>query len=341
MENNTNIFLRIFHPAAKSAWGVLSLVVLTLVGSFFIGRYPKPYVTPISDLLENPLAKEILLNIRMPRILTAFLLGMVLSASGTVFQLVFRNPLVDSKFIGVSGGAAFGASLAIVCLGGHPATVQLSASFFAFFGLAASYSIAHRVRMGDWMLRLILSGIAVSAIYGALTGALKYLADPLRELPEITFWLLGGIWGITWPDALQVLVVSVPCLVIIYMMRWRLNLLSMQDDTAFSLAPSLNKERLVLILAAVVSTAAVVSKSGQIAWVGLIVPHIVRRIVGSDAQKTLPLAMLLGGFFVLICDNIARTLFTGEIPLGMLTSFFGATIFIGLLMTNRLNIKQK
>lgn len=341
MGNNTNIAPKFRPPDSRWLWGSILLVTISLIVSFFLGRYPKPYFTTIIDLFENPLAQEILLNIRIPRILTAFLLGMVLSASGTVFQMVFRNPLVDSKFLGVTGGAAFGASLAIVCLGSHPATVQISASFFACFGLAASYFIAHRVRLGDWMLRLILSGIAVSAIYGALTGALKYLADPMRELPEITFWLLGGIWGVTWPDALQVLVISVPCLVVIYMMRWRLNLLSMQDDTAFSLASSPNKERLVLILAAVVATAAVVSKSGQIAWVGLIVPHIARRIVGSDAQKTLPLAMLLGGLFVLGCDNISRTLFTSEIPLGMLTSFFGAAIFIGLLMTNRLNLKQK
>jgi iron complex transport system permease protein len=191
------------------------------------------------------------------------------------------------------------------------------------------------------VLRLVLAGIAVSAIYASGSGVLKYLADPLQELPEITFWLLGGLWGITWWDTLQVLIIAIPCLVVIHMMRWRLNLLSMPDDTAFSLISAPDKERLVLLLAAVIATAAVVSKAGQIGWVGLIVPHMARRLVGSDAQRMLPWTMLLGGLFVLLCDNLSRTLLTGEVPLGIVTSFFGASIFIALLTTNRLQLRRK
>ena len=186
----------------------------------------------------------------------------------------------------------------------------------------------------------MLSGIAVSAIYSAGTGVLKYMADPLKQLPDITFWLLGGLWGITWPDIVQILPVVVVSMVIIYLMRWRLNLLSMRDETAFSLGVTAGRERLVLLVAAVAATAAVVSKAGLVGWVGLIMPHIARRLVGSDAQRTLPAAMILGGLFVLLGDDLARTVLSGEIPLGIITSFFGAAIFVGLLMRGKLRSRR-
>lgn len=312
---------------------VWSLVILALVLSFLMGRYPAPYFTNPADLSGDGLLWRVLVNLRLPRLLSAFLLGMVLSASGMVFQMIFRNPLVDSGFLGVSSGAAFGASLAIVSLGGAVHVVQGSAAFFACLGLGASYFIARRIRFGGWVLRLVLSGIAVSAIYTSGTGALKYLADPIRQLPDITFWMLGGLWGITWVDMLHMLPVVVPSIILIYCMRWRLNLLSMRDETAFSLTARPGQERLILLLAAVVSTAVVVAKAGQISWVGLIVPHVSRRLFGSDAQLALPGALLIGGFFVLLCDDVARTVLTGEIPLGILTSFIGAALFLGLLMS--------
>ncbi|MBW2605265.1 MAG: iron ABC transporter permease [Deltaproteobacteria bacterium] len=318
--------------------GILSLLVLVV--SFFFGRYPHPYFTSLADFQSDEMVLKVVMGIRIPRVLMAFMLGMVLSASGTVFQMVFRNPLVDAGFLGVSSGAAFGASLAIVFMGGAVYAVQISAGTFAFAGLVASYGIAHRIKFGDWVLRLVLAGIAISAIYTAGSGVLKYLADPLRELPEMTFWMLGGLWGMTWPDAVHIIIVAMPCLAVIWLMRWRLNLLSMGDETAFSLIAAPGLERGVVLFAAVISTAAVVSKAGQIGWVGLIMPHIARRIVGSDAQKTLPCAMLIGGFFVLVCDNISRSVFSGEIPLGILTSMIGAGVFIGLMMSPRLTVKK-
>jgi iron complex transport system permease protein len=262
----------------------------------------------------------------------AMLVGMVLSASGTVFQMVFRNPLVDSGFLGVSAGASFGASLAIVLLGGQAWTVQSCAAFFGLLGLACSYLLGRRIRFGDWVLRLLLSGIAVSAIYTSGTGLLKYIADPLKELPDVTFWLLGGLWGLTWRDLLQVLPAAIICLIILYLLRWRLNLLSMSDETAFSLGIAAGRERLLLLLAAVVSTTAMVSKAGLIAWVGLIVPHLARRWLGSDAQRSLPGSMIIGGLFVLVCDDVARTMLPGEIPLGILSSSVGAAIFIAIML---------
>jgi iron complex transport system permease protein len=163
----------------------------------------------------------------------------------------------------------------------------------------------------------------------------------LRELPELTFWLLGGLWGITWTDTLQTLVVCIPCLIVIWLFRWRLNLLSMQDETIFSLVADASKERIVLLLTAVIATSAVVCKAGQVGWVGLIIPHIARRLVGSDAQKALPCSLVLGGIFLLLCDNASRTLLSGEIPLGILTSFIGAGLFLILLVTRPMLLGRK
>jgi iron complex transport system permease protein len=200
--------------------------------------------------------------------------------------------------------------------------------------------MARRLRFGDWVLRLVMAGIGVSAFYASGTGVVKYLADPLKQLPDITFWLLGGLWAITWQDVLHILPVVVPSLIVLYLMRWRLNLLSMRDETAFSLGAVPGRERLLMLVAAVAATAAVVSKAGQIGWVGLIVPHIARRGVGADAQRSLPGAMLIGGLFVLLCDDLARTVLTGEIPLGILTSLIGALVFFSLLLRNELEVKR-
>ena len=327
------------YARQRLAW-LVGLVVLGFAFSLFLGRYPGPYLTTPADLRDNTLAQRLVLNLRLPRILAAVLVGMVLSASGSVFQMVFRNPLVDAGFLGVSAGASFGASLAIVVLGGRAWVVQGCAAFFGLLGLAASYLLGQRIRFGDWVLRLVLAGIAVSALYSSGAGVLKYMADPLRHLPDITFWLLGGLWGITWPDLLQILPVTIPCLVILYLLRWRLNLLSMRDETAFSLGVAAGRERLVLLLCAVISTTAVVSKAGLIGWVGLIMPHLARRWLGSDAQRALPGAMLVGGLFVLLCDDVARTLLSGEIPLGILTSFVGAGVFLVMMLRREWPVRR-
>jgi iron complex transport system permease protein len=325
--------------ASARLWWIFGLMSAVLAASVLMGRYPGPYLTPLGSLAHDDLARSVVLNLRLPRILAALMLGATLGASGAVLQMVFRNPLVDSGFLGVSPGAAFGASLAIVFLGGAPPVVQVCAAAFAFLGLAASYLLAQRIHLGDWVLRLVLAGIIVSATYSSATGVVKYLADPLRQLPDITFWLLGGLWATTWPDVLHMLPVVVPCLIVLYLMRWRLNLLSLRDETAFSLGAALGRERLIVLVAAVAATAVVVSKAGQVGWVGLIVPHIARRLVGSDAQRALPASMLLGTVFVLVCDNVARTVLSGEIPLGLLTSFAGAAVFAVTLLRRQVRLR--
>jgi iron complex transport system permease protein len=308
------------------------LLILAFVLSLFLGRYPGPFFTSPSTLRDDPLAHRLVLNLRLPRVIMAVLIGMAMSASGNVFQMVFRNPLVDSGFLGVSAGASFGASLAIVILGGQAWKVQSCAALFGLLGLAGSYIFGQRIRFGDWVLRLVLAGIAVTAVYTSGIGTLKYMADPLKQLPDITFWLLGGLWSVTWVDLLHVLPISIFCLLILHLLRWRLNLLSMRDEIAFSLGVAAGRERLILLLAAVIPTTAVVSKAGLIGWVGLIVPHLARRWLSSDGQHALPGSMLIGGLFVLICDDVARTLLPGEIPLGILTSSIGAAIFVAIML---------
>jgi iron complex transport system permease protein len=161
---------------------------------------------------------------------------------------------------------------------------------------------------------------------------MKYVADPQKQLPDITYWMLGGLWGITGRDVLEMLPVTLLGLAYMMAVRWRLNLLAMKDETAFSMGASPGKERLIVLMAAVAVTAVGVAKAGQIAWVGLIVPHICRRFIGSEMRMLLPASVLLGGIFVLVCDDVARTFLSGEIPLGILTSLLGTTLFLALLL---------
>lgn len=290
-------------------------------------------------LLEDDLALRLVTSLRLPRLLTAMLLGMTLSATGAVLQMMFRNPLVEPGFLGVTQGAAFGAAFSILWLSHHPLILELTATFFGMVGLLGSYVLSRRLRFGGWVLRLVLSGVAVSALFSAGVGVLKYLADPLTELPELTFWLLGGLWSVTWRDFWYVSPVAVAGLAILTLMRWRVNLLSMRDETAFSLGAAANRERLILLFAGVTATAAMTSISGIVSWVGLIIPHISRRLFGASAHRSIPASMLLGGIFTVVSDDVARTLLPGEIPLGILTSAIGALSFIYLMVSMDLKVR--
>ncbi len=317
--------------------GALALVFAL---SLLLGRYPAPGLIDPAQLAQDDLAWRLVFNLRLPRMISAVLLGMTLGAAGMVFQLLFGNPLVEPGFLGVSQGAAFGAAFAIVLLGNAAALIQSSAVLAALAGLGLSYALARRLRFGGWTLRLVLSGIAVSALFSAGVGLLKYLADPLTQLPEITFWLLGGLASITWDKLLSVLPAALIGLVVMALFRWRLNLLALNEQTAFSLGASPSRERLMLIVAAVLPTAVLISISGMVGWVGLIVPHIARRLFQTDARYSLPGAMLLGGLFTLLCDNMARALLAGEIPLGILTALLGALIFLALMTRPQTRFKS-
>jgi iron complex transport system permease protein len=319
--------------------GLLVLVALTMLLALFIGRYPRPIWMPPDLLWDDQMAQRLVLNLRLPRILSAFLVGACLSAAGVVLQMVFRNPLVSPGFLGVSQGAGFGAAVAIVFFGGVGWMVEGFALVMAFLGLALSYTLASRIQAGDWTLRLVLAGIAVSALFSSGLGLMQYIADPLSQLPDIVFWLLGDLSGVTWPELLRVLPLALAGLAVMLLMRWRLNILSLRDETAFSLGASLTWERLLVLGAAVSATAATVAIAGVVGWVGLIVPHLARRLVGANAQVAMPAACLIGGVYCLVSDTVARTLLPGEIPLGILTSLIGASLFLVLLTSKRTGIR--
>ncbi|MEN6393954.1 MAG: iron ABC transporter permease [Anaerolineaceae bacterium] len=320
-------------------WLTVLLVVVFLV-SIFLGRYPKPGFMSLSRLSEDALPRSLVLNLRLPRLLTAALLGMSLSVAGAVFQMIFGNPLVEPGFLGVSQGASFGAAFSIIFLSNTAWMVQTSAAVFALLGLGLSYLLARRVRMGGWVLRLVLAGIAVSALFSSGLGVLKYIADPLSQLPEITFWMLGGLWSITWKKFFFILPAVAIGLLIVYRMRWRINILSLSDETAFSLGAAPGRERTLVLVASVIAVSAVISVAGMVGWVGLIIPHIARRIFGADARYVLPASMLIGATFSIFCDDLGRLLYSGEIPLGILTSLLGAAIFM-ILMMRQTSLVQK
>ena len=316
------------------------LLAVVFVFSVFVGRYPAPGWISLDRLANDELAQRLVLNLRLPRLLTGMLLGMSLSAAGAIFQMIFGNPLVEPGFLGVSQGASFGAAFCIVFLASSAWAVQIAAALFAFLGLGLSYLLARRVRYGGWVLRLVLAGIAVSALFSSGLGVLKYIADPLSQLPEITFWLLGGLWSITWRQFLTILPAVAVGLLVAYRMRWRLNLLSLSDETAFSLGATPGRERTLVLVAAVLATSAVISVAGMVVWVGLIMPHIARRLFGADSRYTLPASMLIGAVFTLLCDDLGRTLLPGEIPLGILTSFIGAAVFIFLMVRQKIPVQR-
>jgi iron complex transport system permease protein len=320
---------------------LLALIfVVLLFASVFLGRYPAPYFLSPARLVQDELAQRLVFTLRLPRILAACLLGMALAACGTVLQMIFRNPLVEPGFLGVSQGAAFGAALGIIYLGRAPLAIEASAAFFACLGLALSYTLARRIRFGGWILRLVLSGIVVSALFSSGLGVLKYMADPLTQLPDIVFWTMGGLWSVSWDDVLYLLPVVLGGLLVVFLMRWRLNLLSLDDDTSFSLGAAPGRERALMLVAAVGAAAAVVSVAGIVGWIGLLVPHVARRLRGADAQASLPTSMVLGATFALLCDDLARTLRPGEIPLGILASLLGALLFLMMMLRGNVRVER-
>ena len=321
-------------------WLLFVLVFFALAISLLIGRYPAPGLSSPAALLATETSRAVFLHLRLPRVLTAALLGASLAASGCAFQMLFRNPLVEPGFLGVTQGAAFGAALAILVLPGVVGAVQISAVVFATAGLFLSYGVARRLRFGGWVIRMIISGIAVSALFASGLGILKYLADPMSQLQEMTFWMLGGLSGTTWGTTLMVLPLVAPALSILVLLRWRLSILSLDDLTAHSIGTSPARERLLLLVAASAATAGVTAAAGIIGWVGLLVPHVARRYFGVEGNRALPASLLLGAVMVVVCDTIARSLIVYEIPLGIITSLLGASLFLSLLSSGQVRFKR-
>jgi iron complex transport system permease protein len=324
------------HPRRRAAAPLALLAALAL--ALFLGRYPAPGFLDPALLWSDPMAHTVFFSLRLPRVLAALLLGMSLGGAGNAFQMIFGNPLVEPGFLGVSQGAAFGAALAMsVGLAGSLAVPGL-AFVFAFGLLGLSVLLAGRFRFGGQVLRLVLAGIAVSALGSAGLALLKYLADPVRQLPDIIFWTMGGLSGITWQELLPALPVVLAGLAVLLALRWRITILSLDDATAHSLGVRPRRERLLILTAAVAAVAGMTALSGITAWTGLIVPHMARRLAGADGRHSMPAAMLLGGAFVLASDTLARLVLPGELPLGIVTSLAGALLFSILLLSRGLQV---
>ena len=287
---------------------------------------------PLIDLtsggtLDGSMIKAVV-NVRFPRITAAALVGCCLSAAGAAYQGVFQNPMASPDILGASNGAAFGAALAIL-LGGGAVLTSVSAFAFSIATVAAVFLIAQRAP-GRKVINLILAGIMIGSFMTAGTSYIKLVADPADQLPKITYWLMGSLNGIKVRQLIVILPMAAG-LILLLLVRWRLNLLTLGDDEARTLGVNTSRLRLAIILAATLVTASSVSISGMIGWVGLVVPHFCRRIVGSNYRYLMPAAMLAGASFLIIVDDISRNLLATEIPIGILTAFVGAPFFIYLL----------
>ena len=317
---------------------IAGLIALTLL-AFAIGRFaiaPNELIAILWARLSGsthtlPATFDtIIFEIRGPRIAAAVMIGTTLAAAGTAYQSLFRNPLVSPDILGVSSGAALGATLAIFL-----SLPIVAIQGFAFGGgmlaVALVYFIGNAVRGHDPILALILTGVVIGSMLGACLAIVKYVADPYNQLPAITFWLLGSLASIGPRDLWVALPLTLIGLVPIFLLRWRVNLLSLSDDEARALGVNVPMVRLTIVLCATLITATAVAISGIIGWIGLLIPHAARMLVGAGFGRVLTLSMLLGASFLLAVDTIARTMASIEIPPGILTALIGTPLFLWLL----------
>jgi len=317
----------------------LAVLVAGLLLAFTVGRYP----IGLADLLrvvfgkltghpaDVPSAVEnVIWQVRGPRVLAAAMVGAALAVAGTAFQGLFRNPLVSPDLLGASSGAALGAVLGIYFSLG-----VFAIQGFAFIGglvaVAAVYLIGSAVRTRDPILVLVLTGVVIGSLLGAGVGLVKYLADPYNQLPAMTFWLLGSLAATGVADLVPLFGPVGLGTLVLFALRWRMNVMSLPDEEARALGVPTGPPRIVIVAAATLVTSASVATAGIIGWVGLVVPHIARTLVGPDFAKLIPAAALLGGGFLLVIDTLARTMAPIEIPLGILTALVGTPFFIWLL----------
>ena len=315
-----------------------ALLALFLL-SFVVGRYGVPLGQVVRILLSGMLPLEqtwtgnmaiAVLNVRLPRILLACLVGCGLSAAGTGYQTVFQNPMAAPDILGASSGACFGAALAILT-GQSAVMITVFAFLASLLSVALVYLVGNHTR-GNRVVNLLLAGIMVGSLFSACTSYIKLVADPTNQLPQITYWLMGSLSGTRMGTVKFAAVCMAVGLVPLLLLRWRMNLLTLSPDEARAMGVHTERLRLAVILSSTVLTAAAVSVSGMIGWVGLVIPHLSRRIVGSDCRRLMPMACLFGAAFLLLVDNMARCLTATEIPIGILTAFVGAPFFIYLMV---------
>ena len=341
-------YLHFLRQKTAAFWFLISLLLIVVIlVALCTGRYPLSInvvmavlvsaIFPIEDL--NLLTQwtmteqRVVMAIRLPRILIAALTGAGLSVAGAALQGIFRNPLVGPQIIGVSSGAALGGAVAIVLF----SSLMLTTALAFVGGLLAMTLVYFLGRYGGStrVLMLILAGVVISAFFTALISLLTYFADPNSTLPTIVFWLMGSFSTITYHKLFLVTLPVLLGILLLFLLRFRINVLSLGDENAAALGVSVEKTRWLVLIATTLITAATVAVAGTIGWVGLVVPHIARIIVGPDHQKLLPTAVAFGAIYMIIIDTLARSATSAEIPLGVLTALIGAPVFVWLLRKNQ------
>ncbi len=325
---------------------VYCLLPCLFIASLFIGRYDvDPYhvvrllAAPVVNLMPEHIVhispdwtaaeENVIYQIRLPRVIAAVLVGAGLSVAGAAYQGLFKNPLVSPDILGVASGAGFGAALAIL-LSWNMAMIQVSAFGFGILAVTVTYLLSRFYRTTPTLI-LVLSGIIVSAFFTALISLTKYVADPYEKLPAITFWLMGSLAAVRYSDIVMVAPLFLIATAVLLLIRWRINLLAVGDDEARALGIDTKRMGQVIILCSTLITASAVCIAGIIGWVGLVVPHLSRMLVGPDYTRLLPVCLLLGACYMLVIDDLSRMLTSAEIPLGILTAIVGAPFFAYLL----------
>ena len=301
-----------------------------------IGRYSMSVSETVTTLFSrftnakvDNTAYTVIFNVRLPRIILAAVVGAGLSCAGAAFQGLFSNPLATPDTLGVASGASFGAVLAML-IGGNMIGIQGMALIFGLISCLITFLIGRSSRRGS-IVMIVLAGLVVSSVFEALVSLMKYVADPQDELPVITYWLMGSMSRANYKNLVMGIPFIVIGIIIIFALRWRLNILSFNEDEARSLGVNVKILRVAFILASSMITASCVSMCGQVGWVGLLVPHISRMMRGNNNCKVIPVSISLGAFFMIVMDTFARSAIASEIPISILTAIIGAPVFIVLL----------
>jgi iron complex transport system permease protein len=320
------------------------ILLIIIVLSLFVGRYTidkGELFRNITGILFGDKTMDladsdwrVFYYIRLPRILLVLAIGSALSVTGSVYQSIFHNPLVSPNILGVIAGAGFGVALGLLYTEGSIIWIYGLSFVFGILAVGMTYVIS-RMSRGQNVMKMVLAGIVVSSLFNAMLSILKYLADPLDELPGIIFWLMGGFSRASWTEVKIIIPLTIIGIIIIYLMRWYLNVMSMGDEEAASLGVNVKLLRIILISFSTFMVSASVATTGQITWIGLVIPHIARFLVGSDHKIMIPQTIILGPAFLLLMDDLARTLTSAEIPISIITAFIGAPFFAYLLMTRK------
>ena len=323
----------------RTVYIMVVVLILCVLSSFCLGRYPvalpellgvlgKKLGFPVTPFWTTQVETAVW-NIRLPRVILSVLVGACLAAAGASYQGVFQNPMASPDILGASAGAGFGAALAIL-LGASSVGITIGAFAASLITVALVFTVSRHAR-GDRVLGLVLAGIMVSSLFQSGTSFLKLVADPNNQLPQITYWLMGSLSGAKWSDIGFVILPVLIGLIPLLSLRWQLNVITMGDDEARAMGVNAPKIRLWIVICSTLVTASAVSVSGMIGWVGLVIPHMMRRLVGSDYRFLMPVSMLGGGIFLLVVDNVSRNATTAGIPIGILTAFIGAPFFLWLI----------